>query len=76
MNWDKMIVRRTMEGAGDQTGAQLQFLLTHLENSPEALPAIIAAIEDMAEFQDQQAKALRAEIHRRQGGAEIIKLQK
>ncbi|MDA3857200.1 MAG: hypothetical protein PF480_02915 [Roseovarius sp.] len=76
MNWEKHIVRRTLEGAGDQSGAQLQFLLQRLEACPEALPAIVAAVEDMAEFQDHQAKALRAELHRRKGGAEIIELQK
>lgn len=76
MDWQKMIVRRTLEGAGDQTGAQLQFLLQRLESCPEALPAIAAAVADMAEFQDQQANALRAELHRRNGGAEIIELQK
>lgn len=71
MDWQKQIVRKTLEGAGDQTGAQLQFLLLRLEACPEALPAIVAAVEDMAEFQDQQAKALRAELHRRNGGAEV-----
>jgi hypothetical protein len=76
MDWQKMIVRRTLEGAGDQTGAQLQFLLQRLEACPEALPAIAAAVADMAEFQDQQANALRAELHRRNGGAEIVTLQK
>ena len=76
MDWDKMIVRRTMEGAGDQTGAQLQFLLQRLEAHPEALPAIADAIRDMGEYLERQADELEAEGRRRDGGAEIVTLQK
>ena len=61
MDWEKQIVRRAMEGAGEHPAAQLQFLLQRLEACPEALPAIVNAIEDMADFQEQQAKTLRAE---------------
>ncbi|MEI4262327.1 hypothetical protein [Roseovarius sp. D0-M9] len=65
-------MRRTLERAGDNPGAQLELLLRRLEACPEALPAIADAMEDMAALQEQQAKALRAEIRRRNGGAEII----
>lgn len=76
MDWEKDVIRRMMEGAGDQTGAQLQFLLHRLEAYPDALPAIADAIEDMAAFHEQQAEALRAEMLRRNGGAEITTIQK
>ena len=76
MDWDKMIVRRTLEGAGDQTGAQLQFLLQRLEAHPEALPAIADAIRDMGEYLERQADELKAKGRRRNGGAEIVTLQK
>lgn len=76
MDWQKDVIRRMMEGAGDQTGAQLCFLLHRLEAYPDALPAIADAIEDMAAFHEQQAEALRAEIQRRNGGAEVTTIQK
>jgi len=76
MDWQKQIVRRTLEGAGDQTGAQLQFLLQRLEAHPEALPAIADAIRDMGEYLERQADELKAEGRRRNGGAEIVTLQK
>ena len=76
MDWQKQIVRRTLEGAGDQTGAQLQFLLQRLEAHPEALPAIADAIRDMGEYLERQADELEAEGRRRNGGAEIVTLPK
>ena len=76
MDWEKLIVRRTLEGAGDTPGVQLQFLLQRLEAHPDALPAIVNAIEDMAAWQEQQAEAMRAEVRRRNGGAEIVNLEK
>ena len=76
MDWQKQIVRRTLEGAGDQTGAQLQFLLQRLEAHPEALPAIADAIRDMGEYLERQADELKAKGRRRNGGAEIVTLQK
>lgn len=76
MDWQRQIVRRTMEGAGDQPGAQIQFLLQRPEAHPEALPAIANAVADKAVLQEQKAEALRAETLRRNGGAEITELQK
>ena len=79
MDWQEQIVRRVMEGAGEHPGVQLQFLLQRLEACPEALPAIVNAIEDMADFQEQQAKTLRAEHARREARdrlAEITDPQK
>ncbi|MEX1234398.1 MAG: hypothetical protein WEB56_05365 [Roseovarius sp.] len=72
MDWDKQIVRRTLEGAGEYTGVQLQLLLTRLEHCPEALPAIVDAIRDMGEWYQQHADELEAEGRRRAGGAEVL----
>jgi hypothetical protein len=66
-----------MEGAGEHMGVQLEFLLRRLEVCPEALPAIASAMEDMGQWQEQQANALRAELARREARdrlAEIVKL--
>lgn len=76
MNWEKTIVRRTMEGAADNPGVQLQFLLQRLEAHPEALPAIADAIRDMGGWYEQHARELEAEGRRRNGGAEIVELEK
>lgn len=76
MDWQKQVVRATLEGAGEHKGVQLQFLLQRLEACPEALPAIADAIEDMGRWSEQQAEALLAEIRRRRGGAEIIPLDR
>lgn len=74
LNWQKQVTRRTLEGAGDYPGVQLQFLLQRLESHPEALPAIIDAIRDMGDWFTQHAKELEAEARRRNGGAEVITL--
>ncbi len=76
MDWQKQIVRRTMEGAGEYPGVQLQFLLQRLESCPEAVTAIADAIRDMGEWYRQHANALDAETRHRNGGAEIVELQK
>ena len=76
MDWQEQIVRRVMEGAGEHPGVQLQFLLQRLEACPEALPAIADAIRDMGEYLERQADELKAEGRRRNGGAEIVTLQK
>jgi len=72
MNWQRDIVRRTLEGAGENPGVQLQFLLMRLEDHPEALPAIAAAIRDMAQWFSRHADELEAEGRRRDGGAAIL----
>ncbi|MCC6000009.1 MAG: hypothetical protein JJU19_03990 [Pararhodobacter sp.] len=74
MDYQKLMVRRTLEGAGENTGIQLQFLLQRLESYPDAWGAIIESIEDMATWAQAQADALDAEAHRRNGGAEVVKL--
>jgi len=71
MNWEKQIVRATMEGAGEHTGVQLQFLLQRLANCPDALPAIAAALDDMGAWHQQQAEALHAELARRDAQAKL-----
>jgi|GEM_PF-2059379 len=79
MDWQKQITRRVMEGAGEHTGVQLEFLLQRLETCPEALPAIADAMEDMGRWSDQQAAALRAEMARREARdrlAEIVNQEK
>lgn len=76
MNWQKDIVRRTLEGAGEYPGVQLQFLLTRLEQHPDALPAIADAVGDMGQWHQDHAKELEAERIRRAGGGEVINLQK
>lgn len=76
MDWHKQVVRRTIEGAGEYPGAQLELLLKRLENCPDALPFIADAIEDMGEWLSAQADALEAEGRRRKGGAEILTLKK
>jgi len=74
MDWQKNVVRRTIEGAGDVPGVQLQFLLQRLEFTPEAMPQIADAISDMADWFEAHAKELDAYVRRRNGGAEIIEL--
>ena len=76
MNWSKDIVRRTLEGAGEYPGVQLQFLLIRLEQYPDSLPAIADAIRDMGAWFEQHANEIEAEARRREGGAEVINLQK
>lgn len=75
LDWQRDVVRRTLEGAGDYPGVQLQFLLQRLEAHPAALPAVADAIRDMGEWFTAQAAALEAEARRRKGGAEIITLK-
>ena len=79
MDYEKLIVRRTLELAGENTGAQLQFLLQRLEAHPDALDAIMLAVEDMARWNEQQADALRAEKARREARdrlGEIVNTEK
>lgn len=76
MDWEKQIVRRTLEGAGEYPGVQLQFLLQRLEHYPEAVTAIADAIRDMGEWYQQHADELEAEARRRNGGAEVTTIQK
>jgi len=76
MNWEKQVVRATLEGAGDYPGVQLQLLLQRLESHPDALPAIADAIRDMGEWFLRHAAELEAEGLRRAGGAEVINLKK
>ena len=75
MDWQKTVVRKTLEGAGEYPSVQLQFLLQRLETCPEALPAIAGAIRDVGEWYLQHAKELQAEGRRRNGGADIITLK-
>ncbi|MDO6584817.1 hypothetical protein Q4543_04730 [Salipiger sp. 1_MG-2023] len=75
-NWNKQIVRRTMEGAGQYPGVQLHFLLMRLEQHPEAMPAIIEAVQDMGKWYLAQADELEAEGRRRAGGAKIPTIEK
>lgn len=74
MNWEKDVIRRTMEGAGDYPGIQLHFLLQRLEAHPEAVSAIADAIRDMGEWYQQHAAALEAEGRRRAGGADVTEI--
>lgn len=76
MDWQKQIVRRTLEGAGSYPGVQLQFLLQRLEQHPETIPAIADAIRDMGEWYQRHADELEAEGRRRNGGAEVVTLKK
>ena len=72
MDWQKTVVRKTLEGAGEYPSVQLQFLLQRLEACPESVPAIADAIRDMGGWYEQHAKELQAEVRRRNGGAEIV----
>lgn len=74
MDYQKQIIRRTMDGAADNPGAQLHFLLQRLEACPEALPAIADAIEDMGRLKEQQADALRVELARREARDRLIEI--
>jgi len=76
MDWQKQVVRATLEGAGEYKGVQLQFLLERLEACPEALPAIAASIRDMGHWLERHADELEREGIRRAGGAEIIPLDR
>lgn len=75
MTWDR-ICRRTMEAVGEDTGAALDLLLRRLESVPGAPDAIADLMEAMAARQAAHAAELRAEVRRRNGGAEIVTLQK
>ena len=70
MDWQKDVVNRTVQGAGEYPGVQLQFLLMRLEQHPESLPAIAAAIRDMGVWFERHADELEAEVRRRNGGAD------
>ena len=66
MDWQKDVVRRTLEGAGAHPGVQLEFLLRRLEAHPEALPAIADAIRDMGQWWAAQAAGLDAVVRVRE----------
>lgn len=74
MDWQKQITRRVMEGAGEHTGVQLEFLLQRLEACPEALPAIADALDDMGQFHHGHANTLRRQVAIRAGGADLVTL--
>ncbi|NHQ75186.1 hypothetical protein HAT86_12040 [Roseovarius gahaiensis] len=76
MNWEKDVIRRTMEAVGEDTGAALDMLLRRLDGVPGATDAIADVVQAMAERHAAHAGELRAEIRRRNGGAEIIELEK
>ena len=71
MNWQKDMVRKTLQLAGENTGVQLHFLLQRLEAYPDAFEAIIASMQDMAEWAQEQADALNAEKARREANAKL-----
>jgi len=75
IDWQKDVVRATVEGAGERADVQLQFLLMRLESCPGALPYIAEAIRDMGAWFAQHAAELEAEGRRRQGGADVVWLQ-
>jgi hypothetical protein len=75
MDWERDVVQRTLEGAGEYPRAQLEFLLRRFEGHPGALPIIAAAIRDMGAWLNAQADALEAEGRRRDGGAEVVRLR-
>lgn len=60
MNWQKDIVRATVEGAGPYPEVQLEFLLRRLEAVPGALDAIIPAHHDMSLWLCDQAAEMAA----------------
>ena len=79
MDWDKQIVRLTLEGAGEFPCVQLEILLRRLEACPEALPAIANAIEDMAAWNEKNAKGIRLYLASKQARerlAAIVNLKK
>ena len=76
LDWQRDLVRRTIEGAGDYPGVQLQFLLQRLEEYPEAIDAICDAIGDMGHWFREHAKEMRREALRRRGGAEVVPFEK
>ena len=71
MDWEKQVVRRTLEGAGEYPGVQLQILLRHLEACPDALPFIADAAEAMGEWHKRHAEELRDEVLRRRRKADL-----
>ena len=74
MNWEKQVVRGTLEGAGEYPGVQLQFLLQRLEQCPDSLRCIANAIADMGEWFEAHARELEAEGERRKA-AQIVPLK-
>jgi hypothetical protein len=72
VNWEKDVVQRTIEGAGDYPRVQLAFLLRRLEALPGSLPIIAASLRDMGQWFARHADELEAEG--RAGGAEIVSL--
>jgi hypothetical protein len=71
MNWDKEIVQRKMQGAGDYPGVQLQFLLTHLDQKTESVRTIADAIRDMGGWYLKHAEALCGEVAHRDAKAKL-----
>jgi hypothetical protein len=61
MNWERDIVRATVEGAGPYAHVQLAFVLCRLERVPGGKAAVIAAIRDMAKWYDAHALELENE---------------
>ncbi|NCQ23687.1 MAG: hypothetical protein COW54_05945 [Rhodobacteraceae bacterium CG17_big_fil_post_rev_8_21_14_2_50_63_15] len=60
MDWQKDVIRRVMEGAGEHPAVQLHFLLKRLEQHPDAASAIADAMQDMANWYQSQAAGLHA----------------
>lgn len=76
MDWEKQVVRATLEGAGEYTGVQLQLLLHRLKAYPQALPAIVESMRDMSHWLELHADELEREGIRRAGGANIIPIDR
>lgn len=60
MNWEKDVIRRVIESAGEHPAVMLHFLLKRLEQHPDAAPAIADALQDMAGWYQSQAAGLHA----------------
>ena len=60
LDWQKDVVCRTVECAGDYPGVMLQLLLRRLEQHPETIPAIADALEDMGAWCSAEAAGLNA----------------
>ncbi len=76
MDWQKQVVRRTLEGAGPCANVQLELLLRRLEHCPGALPFISDAIADMGQWFWDQAKELEDEGVSREAKAKLAEIVK
>ena len=69
MDWQKDMVERVVAECGLYPEVMLRFLLTRLEQNPDALTTIADALTDFSSWASSQAAGLRAVVQLRQMAA-------